>query len=67
MVLVPLGILLLAAYHVNLWCKLKSQPESTVIGVNYLNRQAWVISIMTVRLLLSSPLLSPPLLSLLLS
>ncbi|KAG0557211.1 hypothetical protein KC19_11G110500 [Ceratodon purpureus] len=47
MVLVPLGLLVLAAYHAHLWFKLKSKPESTVIGVNHLNRQAWVINIMS--------------------
>lgn len=48
MVLVPLGLVLLAVYHVYLWFQVKYHPESTVIGNNHINRQAWVNSIMSV-------------------
>ncbi|KAG0556390.1 hypothetical protein KC19_11G050200 [Ceratodon purpureus] len=46
-VLVPLGLFMLAIYHLHLWFKVKYHPESTVIGVNHINRQAWVNNIMS--------------------
>lgn len=49
MVLVPSGLALLVAYHVHLWLRVRSHPESTVIGTNHLTRLEWVINIMTVR------------------
>lgn len=53
-VLVPLGMILLVAYHVHLWFLVKFHPDRTVIGVNHLNRQAWVNNIMRVRTALSA-------------
>lgn len=47
MVLVPSGVLMLAAYHVYLWLKVKYHPETTIIGINHLNRQKWVNNIMS--------------------
>lgn len=48
-ILVPVGVLLIAAYNVTLYYRVKLYPLSTVIGVNHLNRDAWVRSIMRVR------------------
>lgn len=50
MVLVPSGVLMMAAYHVYLWLKVKYHPETTIIGINHLNRQEWVNNIMSVRI-----------------
>lgn len=47
-VLVPLGIMLLVIYHLYLWHRVRHAPQTTVIGVNHLNRQAWVRNIMSV-------------------
>ncbi|KAK9115068.1 hypothetical protein Syun_021865 [Stephania yunnanensis] len=46
LVLVPLGVLLMGAYHVWLVFKIKRSPKRTVIGINALSREQWVISMM---------------------
>lgn len=44
--LVPLGMTLIALYHVWLYFRIHRHPLETVVGVNHLNRRAWVHSIM---------------------
>jgi hypothetical protein len=46
--LVPLGMAILTAYHLHLWYRVRHHPESTIVGVNHLNRRVWVQNIMTV-------------------
>ncbi|KAK9105844.1 hypothetical protein Scep_022688 [Stephania cephalantha] len=46
LVLVPLGVLLMGAYHVWLVFKIKRSAKRTVIGINALSREQWVISMM---------------------
>eukprot|EP00246_Nothoceros_aenigmaticus_P013028 TRINITY_DN4292_c0_g1_i1.p1 TRINITY_DN4292_c0_g1~~TRINITY_DN4292_c0_g1_i1.p1 ORF type:complete len:252 (-),score=18.40 TRINITY_DN4292_c0_g1_i1:346-1101(-) len=43
---VPFGLLLMASYHGYLYYKVKTDPSSTVIGINHKARRAWVHSIM---------------------
>lgn len=45
LVFVPCGLLILAAYHVWLWHKVRSDPISTIIGTNAIGRRYWVSSI----------------------
>lgn len=47
MILVPFGLLLLVLYHAQLIYRVWKFPASTVIGVNQINRQVWVRTIMT--------------------
>ncbi|EXC32773.1 hypothetical protein L484_019887 [Morus notabilis] len=44
-ILVPLGFLIVAGYHVWLWHKVRTQPESTIIGINANGRRFWVSAI----------------------
>ncbi|EOA17340.1 hypothetical protein CARUB_v10005623mg [Capsella rubella] len=44
-ILVPLGLMVYAAYHVYLWHKLRTQPLTTIIGTNARARRFWVASI----------------------
>ncbi|KAL9230445.1 hypothetical protein vseg_005794 [Gypsophila vaccaria] len=46
MVLVPLGLMIMMAYHVWLWNKIRVNPLSTIIGTNSCGRKYWVASIM---------------------
>ncbi|KAK9091401.1 hypothetical protein Sjap_024578 [Stephania japonica] len=46
LVLVPLGVLLMGVYHVWLVFKVQRSPKRTVIGINALSREQWVISMM---------------------
>lgn len=46
MVLVPLGFLIIVSYHFWLWHKVRTQPSSTIIGINTLGRRAWVPSML---------------------
>ncbi|MQM18496.1 hypothetical protein Taro_051490 [Colocasia esculenta] len=46
LVLVPLGLLVLLTYHVWLVKRVRRHPTSTVMGVNAINRRAWVHSMM---------------------
>ncbi|KAJ1403970.1 hypothetical protein SESBI_26890 [Sesbania bispinosa] len=41
-VLVPLGYLIIIGYHVWLWHKVRTQPSSTIIGINTHGRRSWV-------------------------
>ncbi|KAG4911077.1 hypothetical protein AAZX31_20G201400 [Glycine max] len=41
-VLVPLGFLITIGYHVWLWHKVRTQPSSTIIGINTHGRRSWV-------------------------
>ncbi|KAI5063381.1 hypothetical protein GOP47_0021928 [Adiantum capillus-veneris] len=45
-VLVPAGVLLLLLYHARLLYRLRCSPTATVIGVNQINRQVWVRTMM---------------------
>lgn len=46
LVLVPCGLLVLAAYHVWLWYKVRTKPLTTIIGTNACGRRYWVSAIM---------------------
>ncbi|KAL4566591.1 hypothetical protein LXL04_030710 [Taraxacum kok-saghyz] len=45
-VLVPLGLLMMAGYHVWLLYQIRRNPASTVIGMNAINRRFWVSAMM---------------------
>lgn len=45
-VLVPLGLAVMVGYHVWLLLRIRSRPETTVIGINAVNRRIWVRHIM---------------------
>ncbi|GAY44297.1 hypothetical protein CUMW_081120 [Citrus unshiu] len=45
-ILVPLGLLIMAAYHVWLLYRIVKHPTKTVIGVNAINRRFWVQAMM---------------------
>ncbi|KAG8046500.1 hypothetical protein GUJ93_ZPchr0008g11822 [Zizania palustris] len=45
-VLVPLGLALMVGYHAWLLVRIRRRPETTVIGVNAINRRIWVRHIM---------------------
>lgn len=47
-VLVPLGMSLMAGYHVWLLYMVVKQPAKTVMGINSINRRAWVHTMMEV-------------------
>ncbi|XP_061369469.1 uncharacterized protein LOC133312312 [Gastrolobium bilobum] len=44
--LVPLGFLMTIGYHVWLWYKVRTQPSSTIIGINTHGRRFWVPAMM---------------------
>lgn len=46
LLLVPTGFLIITAYHVWLWNKVRTQPLSTIIGTNSSARRYWVAAIM---------------------
>ena len=46
--LVPAGLLLLSSYHAWLLYRIKRYPTTTVIGLNALNREIWVDTMMAV-------------------
>ena len=50
-VLVPAGLLVMVGYHLWLLYRIKTQPNSTVIGINCINRRFWVAAMMEVTLL----------------
>ncbi|OEL32452.1 hypothetical protein BAE44_0006529 [Dichanthelium oligosanthes] len=45
-VLVPLGLAVMAGYHLWLLLRIRRRPETTVIGINAINRRIWVRYIM---------------------
>ncbi|CAO2210123.1 unnamed protein product [Urochloa humidicola] len=45
-VLVPLGLAVMAGYHAWLLHRIRRRPETTVIGVNAINRRIWVRHVM---------------------
>lgn len=56
-ILVPLGFLVIFAYHVWLWYKIRRQPLMTVIGLNATGRRLWIsamVKVMPTYLLLCS-------------
>lgn len=44
-ILVPLGFLVVTFYHLWLWHKVRTQPETTIIGINARGRRFWVSAI----------------------
>ncbi|KAK7269005.1 hypothetical protein RIF29_21720 [Crotalaria pallida] len=44
--LVPLGLMMTIGYHVWLWHKVRTQPSSTIIGINAHGRRFWVPAMM---------------------
>ncbi|GAB4837671.1 hypothetical protein Ancab_002522 [Ancistrocladus abbreviatus] len=46
LMLVPSGVLIVTAYHVWLWHKVRTRPLDTIIGLNASGRRYWVSSIM---------------------
>ncbi|KAH7524238.1 uncharacterized protein LOC107406318 [Ziziphus jujuba] len=44
-ILVPLGFIIITTYHIWLWQKVRTQPETTIIGINSRGRRLWVQSI----------------------
>jgi K+-transporting ATPase A subunit len=48
MILVPLGFMIIIGYHVWLWHKVRTQPSSTIIGINTHGRRSWVPSMLKV-------------------
>ena len=49
-VLVPAGVLMLLVYQVQLLYRVRYYPTTTVLGINHINRQAWVRVMMQVKL-----------------
>ncbi|KAK9914622.1 hypothetical protein M0R45_038391 [Rubus argutus] len=45
-ILVPAGLLVMVGYHLWLLYRIKTQPNSTVIGINCINRRFWVRAMM---------------------
>ncbi|KAJ1427588.1 hypothetical protein SESBI_09472 [Sesbania bispinosa] len=41
-ILVPLGFLLSVGYHIWLWHKVRTQPHTTIVGINASGRRNWV-------------------------
>lgn len=46
LMLVPSGLLIMVAYHVWLWHRVRTQPHTTIIGTNSTGRRSWVTAIM---------------------
>ncbi|XP_062196303.1 uncharacterized protein LOC133899330 [Phragmites australis] len=46
LVLVPLGLAVMVVYHLWLLFRIRRHPETTVIGINAINRRIWVRHIM---------------------
>ncbi|TVU42793.1 hypothetical protein EJB05_09216, partial [Eragrostis curvula] len=46
LVLVPLGLAVMLGYHLWLLLRIRCRPETTVIGINAINRRIWVRHIM---------------------
>lgn len=47
-ILVPLGFLTSIGYHFWLWHKVRTQPHTTIIGINASGRRNWVNAMMKV-------------------
>ncbi|KGN62846.1 uncharacterized protein LOC101209677 [Cucumis sativus] len=45
LILVPTGFILMMCYHLGLWYKVRTQPFTTIIGINTSGRRLWVSSI----------------------
>eukprot|EP01018_Ginkgo_biloba_P029597 Gb_19192 [translate_table: standard] len=45
-ILVPMGFAIMAAYHIYLVYRILKHPKTTVIGINVINRRAWVHAMM---------------------
>lgn len=45
-ILVPLAILISIGYHVWLWHKVRTQPHTTIVGINASGRRNWVNAMM---------------------
>lgn len=53
-VLVPLGLVIMAVYHLWLFSAVIRKPKSTVVGLNALARKRWVKFMMAVSYILPS-------------
>jgi hypothetical protein len=49
MVLVPAGVAILVAYQAQLVYRVRRRPHTTVLGINHINRRAWVRVMMKVK------------------
>ncbi|XP_031501216.1 uncharacterized protein LOC116264904 [Nymphaea colorata] len=47
LVLVPIGLVIMVSYHVWLFYRIKRHPKTTVLGINAINRVAWVKAMMS--------------------
>lgn len=47
--LVPLGIAITIGYHVWLWHKVRTNPFTTILGINSHGRRFWVPAMIKVR------------------
>jgi len=47
-ILVPLAMLITIGYHVWLWHKVRTQPHTTIVGINASGRRNWVNAMMKV-------------------
>ncbi|CAK9312923.1 unnamed protein product [Citrullus colocynthis] len=45
-ILVPLGFFFIMCYHLGLWYKVRTQPFTTIIGINSSGRRFWVSAMM---------------------
>ena len=50
-ILVPLGFLISIGYHFWLWHKVRTQPHTTIIGINASGRRNWISSMLKVTFL----------------
>ncbi|KAL5537381.1 hypothetical protein UlMin_043585 [Ulmus minor] len=46
LILIPLSFLITISYHAWLWYKVRTQPHSTIIGLNSTGRRLWVSAIL---------------------
>ncbi|KAH1094413.1 hypothetical protein GYH30_039912 [Glycine max] len=53
-ILVPLGFLTSIGYHFWLWHKVRTQPHTTIIGINASGRGNWVNGMMKIYLFSST-------------
>ena len=48
-IMVPLGLMIMAAYHIWLLHKIIKQPTTTMVGIHAINRRLWVHAMMEVK------------------
>jgi hypothetical protein len=47
-ILVPLAFIISIGYHLWLWYKVRTQPHTTIVGINASGRRNWVNAMMKV-------------------